>query len=709
MRGRALTGVLFLLTGCHPEIEPTPEPFWTGLGPVALSPMRLLATEPIRAGAVREVVPLPETGQWAVLQESGVQVLDSRFHHGAGACVPVRLWAAEVGDRQGRCAAGEVWVDRGNLLPGGAVAGIAATPEALWLLDAAGGLHRASLDPLEPNPWDYLRLYPAEGAPVEEPELMAAAGGGVAVAAGGEVRTMSGAAPGDLKISYTGQALRMVESDGALWLLTTEGLWREDGAGGTQIPAEGLEISPQTGMAAIAGGAVLAEPGGGLWRADPAGLTLLAGPEVLPGLTGPVAADRLPETGAGAAAGVGWRIYLAAADGISVWSIGPDSGSDGSSDNGALTVWPMEPPSALSARAHRIVAAWPDRVDLYGDETALSGAAPLGVAINAFVERPRKDSDDVPCDGEESVAAFVARAQAQAAWLDGLPLPVALGVTPFAAQRIAECGEKQAFAGVWQGFWDAEAGQSDEGSLSTGILYHDVPEDCTGDCYIQFLEDEAAHLYRLGMAPEWISGVSPHADRGLDWVAGLVAGRVDGVPLPRRMLFPGMALLPEVDHDTDPRAKDPWPWDPALASAVRCFGSADGIEAEVAADGGGPAMLLPGDNVPVFSLEGCANLLLWECFAAGQGGGQTITEADTEVLQVLLFSALAAREDGTPGTWTFHLPDLGVFDYLAGCTGAGESLQGCSAAVLQGWALDVHRRYVLNGLAAPLHPADVSR
>jgi hypothetical protein len=322
-----------------------------------------------------------------------------------------------------------------------------------------------------------------------------------------------------------------------------------------------------------------------------------------------------------------------------------------------------------------------DQLQVFLNEQALQDdRPPLYAAITAFIERPRKKADDVDCKGEESVEAFVGLALQQAPLLADLALPTALGITPWSARRIRECGEKDVFEPVWK-----------QDRVKVGVLFHEAPEDCVGDssCYHEFLLDERQQVEKLGTSVSWMSGTGPHQDLGLDWVQGVL-----GIGGPKCLLFPGMAFLPAVDHDSDPRSKDAWPWRMSMLGASTHIDHAEQFGQDV----GGEFTVLAGDNIPAFSLKACPNLFLWECYSSGGGGGKEITEEDTVVLTLLLHRAVAMRSDFS--SWSFHLPDLGIYSYVEGCTENGRVWSGesCSARILQEWSFNVYSRLVLNGL-----------
>ena len=165
-----------------------------------------------------------------------------------------------------------------------------------------------------------------------------------------------------------------------------------------------------------------------------------------------------------------------------------------------------------------------------------------------------------------------------------------------------------------------------------------------------------------------------------------------------RFLFFGMSVLPEVPHHGDPRAKEAFPLDaetrPAAWRASSAFDTWPG-------DPDGELALYPGDSVAAFTQGGCPSVFIQECRLVSGGGGQRLEAEDIEVLQLQLHRSMAARRDGQVNAWSFHLPDLGAFDFTVGCTEQDRIWSGedCQAQVLQEWMFDLHQRYILNGVA----------
>jgi len=686
-----VTALLLAALGCRdkdaaPDTDPPPadrgpEP-WLDLAPVELDPFRRLADVAIEdAVSPTRLVTLDRRALTFALDTGGghVHVLDARYHHSADyRCLPLdRFEGFEVGDRGGDCPSGDVELNRGSLDVPTAPAAIAVDEEAmiLYAVSRAGALYSADADVLSGDPFDYLRL--DAGTPLDGlNEAIAAA----AVVVGGVIwlghdDTLSSYTPDGALLSretLPGEVLDVAAIGGAAWALTDAGLV----IGGAVLDVAGQRIAPlgDAGWIADVDGEQLVEvSGGAIARAIPA-----------EGLTGAIAAD--PSSG---------RIYAGVTEGVAVF------------DSAEIGRYEAPRPVALAATAsHEIVLLAPDgQVSVFLDEQPLAGGDPLDVVMVTFVEKPRSPDEELPCrspdepppedapdEPPQSVADNAARAAAQRPLLDDLPAPSALAITPHAARRMVECDEE----GTFRPIWDAER-------TEIGALFHDECEEC-GDsqsAHEGFMAEELADLEALGLAPSWVTGLSPHLDDGLEW-----AGALQSLGAPTRHLFFSASILPEIPHHTDPRAKDPYPVEVGQQTAAWRIDSAEAVSP---GDPAGGVTLYPGDSVAAFTQGGCANLLTSECGLLNLGGGQTLEEDDLMVLSLLLHRALAARTDGVVDTWSFHLPDVGSFDYINDCEETERLWSGadCQAERLQRWMFDVHQRFVLGGLARWSMPADL--
>jgi len=313
---------------------------------------------------------------------------------------------------------------------------------------------------------------------------------------------------------------------------------------------------------------------------------------------------------------------------------------------------------------------------IFVDETRYPEDTRLHAWISTFIEKPRKRGDSIPCRGEgETIQGILQSAKINAVFLHDMPATTALGITPSHWSRATECDELDEIEEIVEPF-------------ELGVLFHEAPVHCLGNlsCYEAEL---AADLAVFSTPTQWVSGLGAHTELDIDWVEALQ--RIDA---PDRFAFFGMSMRPDVDHDSDIRAKNSWP--SSLNHRSRSWGT-DDVNGILETSGTGWLTLLPGDNIPAFNLGGCANLFLNECHPLGRGNGGELNAADIASLDILLHRALASAHGNGLHTWNFHLPDIGVYDYTDGCTVNDGQWEGedCEAARLQDWLQDVHQRFVV--------------
>jgi hypothetical protein len=382
------------------------------------------------------------------------------------------------------------------------------------------------------------------------------------------------------------------------------------------------------------------------------------------GLLGPVTVD---------AAG---RVWVAVEDGLAVVD-------DGAEVARHATTRPLD---LVAQASGEIVLLQADgRVDVRFDETALPSGAPLAIAVAAFFENPRSQSDVLACTGDTpSFRTYMDSALANRAWLDDVPATVMLGVTPGVARRAVGC---EMGAGLLE---TVEAERTE-----VGVLFHKPPSCTPGDqaCVNRHAVEEYVALPAAHLAPTWSSGASAWDLGGGSWVeATLSAGA------PARHLFFGQAARDDIPAD-DLRAKEPLPWQGTTAPTAWSESS------DV-----GSATLYPGMPISGFLLGGCENLLEVECGRVDAGGGPIFDADDIGVLSLLLHRALYLRSAEGPDTWYFHLPAIELYDYTDGCSRAEDGVwtgPGCQAGLLQAWLFDVHARFVLGGVAAWTLPTEL--
>ncbi len=666
--------LLTLVLACSAGLDDTgaASSLWDQLAPVPLDPLRplLRATLP-DAGTPTRLSLLSEQPHAFVLDRDAglVHVFDSRYRHDhETACIATKSWpdlpVSEV--QQGSCDDGQVELARGTLDPLGTPLGLAAegTRVVLW---AEGRLYQASADLLGGSPWDLLRLDEGVALDVPSPVFssdLAAGEGVVYVASDGWLGTVDDDGVTLESWALPGPVRDVVLSDGLPWVATDAGVW-----------------SPELGLVNGADVNRLAPDGaGGVWAVDLAderavhlGPTGSATAWEAPGATGPVAVD--VHTG---------RVALAIEGGFALLADGVE----------LARVQDRLVKDLAFHDHHELVVLDGEGLTVFGDEEVLVGAPPLALIAAAFVEQPRSADSDYPClDGDETIASHLAVAAQNRRLLDDLPTGVALGVTPHMARRALRCGQIHDLHRVVSG-----------PRIELGVLNHELPDDTcvqTPACHQNFLSEQHADVANIGLTPRWTSGLVVHEDGGADWVENLVATGVSDTYLQF-----GLSVLAEIDHGGDPRAKQPFP-----------LGVSGGTETLVAStlddlfdpESGGALRLLAGNSLAAFRLSVCPNLLLWECnLVPGAQDQPTFDPQDIEVLQLLLFRALAGRSD-SESAWSFHLPDIGEWDYTRDCAVQDDLWTGeqCQAAMLQQWLLDVHARYVDAGLVTWDLPGEV--
>ena len=653
--------MLLLLLGCPTDPDPvivvdtatTPDP-WAALEAIPLEAFRDLMVAPLEgASSPTRLRTLPDRSLTAILDGPEVLVLDPLYHQtSAGFCVSASEWPDwGHAERQGDCQDGSAYIQRGRLIPAAPAVDVAVDTTALTItvLTAAGTLQVADADLLTANPLDYLRL----GDPVEtglgplgSSSLLAVSDGEVAIASDAVLLM------GKDIIDLPGTATALAWIDGGIWALTDGGLW-----------VDGTEVSISGQAMAVSTSAVWIGAAGSLSRIDRSSLDVETFD--ISGATGPVAVD-------------GERVYAATEDGIAVLEDGTE-----------IARHLLDSPTDLAVGPpNEIIALVSTDVRIYLDETALEGEDVLDVVMTAFIEQPRNEKSDVECRGEGStITGYVEQAVANCPMLDDLPLPATVGITPFFAQRAAQCDLLETLRPLID-------------RVEPGVLFHTPTPECGEDCLIDWLIEDAAYVTALGVEPTWASGLAAKDDL-TDFVDLL---RQSGGP--DRYLFFGLSALPDISHNADPRSKNSWPVETGRRSEAWSIAHASELQTGTE---GGWLTVYPGDNIPLFNLGGCPNLLLRECHQLGLGGISTIDEDDTLALTLLLHRALVDRSG--PSTFTFHLPDLGVYSYVSGCEVEDRIWSGedCQVAILQDWALSVYQRYTLNGLARLSLPSDLER
>ncbi len=592
-------------------------------------------------------------------------VMDARYRHGGAArCVP--LFDTPLPDddveRRGRCDAESFEVQRGSLAASVPYLAAATDPARgrLLALDARGWWWTANVDLDVGDAADWVRPLQAGVDPVF-----------------GEVAAEGG---------VEGSGLLAVSNDGAIAAVFGATVWTWEGldapGAGTPLPAaaqdlawlgetlvlataEGVQLAPDAPAVDVGGAAArVAVHGATVWVTVPDVGSLVAldatgaieAEVAVSGLTGPLSVD--PQG----------RVWVAVDDGVAVIADGAEVARHAGDAPLDLVAQPSGEVALLRADG---------RVDVHFDETAIPDGAPLGVAVAAFFENPRKQTDDLICRGEApNLRDYLDSVSANRDWLDDVPATVLLGVTPGVARRAIRCVLEEELLALTTG-----------DRIETGVLFHEAP-DCEADdqdCVDAHVAREFAALQGVPLAPTWTSGASAWDLDGTDWIAAVNASGAPG-----KHLFYGQAASPDVSN-LDLRAKEPLPW-AGTAPPTATFA--------VSSDSEMPAY--PGMPISAFLLGSCENLLSVECGRVDAGGSATFDDADFEVLSLLLRRALYLRSADGPDTWYFHLPALELYDYSAGCSRSDVGIwsgEACQAALLQGWLFDVHARFVAADVA----------
>lgn len=658
---------VLVLPGCrHSDKETGEVDPWADVPAVPLEPFRRVLDTPVEgAVAPSRLIAVPLLPSVAVVDPGAgrVHLLDGRYRHDAdGWCVPTDGWEVpdDGVDRAGGCAAGTVSIRRGELGNDVPVRAVAAAGASMWSLDQEGTLGLANLDLLTGSPLDWLRTVPeASAAGFVDPGgegLLGVTGDGTVYAVFGAVAWAWGSGGVPVAAPALPAAATDLHMEGDVpWFATPAGL------------VIGDELRGDIVVERLSAGAVA------VWASDPIRgevLSLTTAGEVasrvaVAGVMGPLAADPTSD-----------RVYVAVEDGVALVS--------GGSEVARTTM--TSPVDLIVQPTHEVVLLTGDHhVEVWFDETTLSGPVPLSMYVAAFFENPKKASQAVPCDdGEPNLAGYLATAVGNRAWMADTPAMYLMGITPEVVREIGQCGLASGFAGVW------EATRTEP-----GVLLHDEPDRCAGDlvCITEDFRVDVQAVLDGGITPTWWSGAASWDLAGADWAQAIL-----GTPAPHRLIFFGLSARADI-LQVDPRAKDPFLWQGAAPPTAWSISSAADMDAP---GGGGEISVYPGNNIPGFFLGDCANLLIEECNRVSGGNDAVFRAEDTQVLDLLLHRSLAMRSVAGPDTFSFHLPAIELYDYTEGCTETDGIWSGetCEAAFLQAWLLDVHARFVQNGLAA---------
>lgn len=642
--------------GASPEAAP-----WDDLDPVALEPLRpFLSTELTRAQSPTRLTALRSIPLTVAVDDADGRgwVLDGRYRHDPSShCLTLDEWPEldPDGAYQGDCQDGQAQVQRGVFSPEGHLlaATADATHQAFWVLLDSGLLARAAADPTA-HAFEMLRPAPVTTLADTDtgPFLMAADGeGGVVLADAERLRWLDHEGVEQASVEVAGsdtqgsdvQVLDLLVQEGQAWCLTDTALLRWQGAdletvravagtggrladGWASLPAEGqlVELSTEQSVA-------------------------------VEGLTGPLSRW-------------GDRTWAAVQGGL----VRIEAGAE-------VARFSTEPVVDLVVQATSELAVLHEggRVAVYGDETALQGAAPLQLTLVSYLENPKNgaDDEDVCSGGTRKLDEVIALATQARGLLDDLPAPVALGIIPAVAQASILCEREADLRAIWEGE-----------RIATGLFFREEADTELSDALDleAHLQGQAeAHLAQ-GIPIRWTRGADHY---GGDWPMALQA-----TALSDEVLAPDLGIWDEIEAE-DIRSKDPLPWHADQPRTAWHPGSSGDD---------GDTIVRPGNSISLFDIAGCPNTWIRECKELTLGGANTVQEDDIEVISLDLFRALAVRSADGPDHWSFHLPALGAFEYQDGCTVEDRIWQGeaCEARLIQQFLLDVHGRYVSAGLAA---------
>lgn len=647
---------------------------WSILSVEAPSPFEEVATTPIEgAVAVDELLYIRRRSLIFVTDYAAgrVHILDDRMRHSEERfCILEDVFPHEEYrlDQQEGCPDGAVAIHRGFVQADSPIVAMDADQDRLEVhfLTEAGYLYKLNTDLQELQAFDYLRL-PEEnvflGRSFSEETIVRVAGNWVWVASGLDL-TAFDRLNGEERAHYDlpAVALDLEFFQGFAMVATEKGLWETN--------QDFEESSVVTDL--------YRDSRSDIWAVYPSEEQVVRLDDGLvfevPNLTGPVST----KTG-----------------GSSLWALAGDNlvvvGEEGVSQS-----YPVE--NVVDIRSHgkaELSVLYADgRVSSFFDQTEFLGGAPLSFVMASFIERPKSPGSDEPCvGGDSNVDGHVKLASKNLGFLKDLPAPVALGITSHMGRRARQCGvAEQLASSIAAEFVDV------------GVLFHQtVKSDCAQDlsCYTNFLTENTSVVSSYGKPVSWASGLARHYEDGADWVQGLIGtGQID------RFLSFGFSVLSDVPHSTDLRSKEAYPLEvhdrsrPWTVSSSKHSGFHDD-EGELA--------LFPGDSRAAFNLGSCANLLVWECGVLSEGGGEVLDEEDLEVLNLLVHRTLAERDRDDASTWSFHLPDIGVWDYSDGCVSEERVWTGeCGASLLQEWLFDLHTRFALNGVLQWSRPSELA-
>lgn len=619
--------LLRLLTACGGGDSGAPSPAPPAASADALDPLRPYAPITlVGAVAPSRVRSDPRSGLSFVVDPTvGVFVIEElATHDGAALCAPAV--ALGVTGPQGGCESGEIELQRG-FLPGPVVDVMVDPASATaWLVSADGAVRRVQLDPVAAGPEAWRRA--------EDPVSVGVSGVRGAVWTGGAMWFATDDAVVEVvdgversRVAADEPELFVVDQDGPPGVRDASGWWAPGAA--AAVPAEVVG-------AGVGGVAIWAD----------GQLTLPDGSVIA-----------YPERPVSVAVGAGGVAYVLGEGLDRVDALGA-ARDDVSGSLVSVT------------DTHDVFVLSGGRVEVRYDERSLvSDRPPLWVTNLTTFENPKDLASPIVCTGADGITSRLERGARMRSVLEALPGADAWGLAVSArfAEGVRDCAAEGAFE-PWT-----------DGAFDLGFMLHE-PSDCDGDgCFTRLASERHRQLSKIGVHPSWATAA--HAT-SLDWV-----GAVRALGISRYLLF-GAAVRPDVDQD-GLIAKEGYPVLPGDGSFAFRVASNAGVPPPVpwlpALIGGcAPEPFLtfyPGRNRAALSQDGCDGLLYAECILLQRNSGYA-SEADAQALALAVRHAAARRGLGVT-TWSWHLADLGTWDYSAGCAfdAAGRPTD-CEAATI---------------------------
>ncbi|MCK6514914.1 hypothetical protein L6R46_07665 [Myxococcota bacterium] len=650
--------ILFALAlgGCKdaaPEDSEAPDWAWDDAPPVALTLRPMLSREIEGAVNITRLRHDPATAlTFAIDPGAGrVHVLDELYNHDARpSCIDVSaVHEDDVPEWRGGCAVGDVELRRGVWALRG-VTDVAIDPDTLtaWVVSEDGFIAQAPMALGEGSTLGWLRLGDAVSTPLTI--TSAAWSDGLWVTTPTELLRLD---DGEVVSRESLTDATILSGDGGLFVWSPEGL---------RLPGA-AEALPAT-LAAAAGGKAVWWHDGLLTWSDGATLALAEAPLSL-------ALD--PSSGV---------VTARAAD--AVLRLGPE----GETARVALS----QPTDALLVTpTHDVVLAGGNGLSVLSDELSLVDDArpPLQLITIGFLENPKNYADPIYCDGpslDEALGHRLRTARENEALVAGLPGVVAVAVTPRFAEAVLHCDQADAIS-----FWARDP---------VGVLLHQASECADQACYDDLVRQRVGRLRAVGLSPAWVAGSTGDDAVSLDLLKPLLA---EGLT---HQLFFAAGLDPAIPFE-HPLFKQPWPLRPGDGPGATTLDQLDEFPGDP--DGGGAMTLYPGNTIRGFSLGACVGLLAQECIVLGAGAA--VFDDDDALAIALLARHAAARREAWVSTFTWHLPDLGTYDYTQGCVSQGDGTweklaedATCEAEVLTRIHWDLQQVLVENGVAAWARP-----